>query len=243
MTPKSQNWHNFCHYQSGDWHGIWTKYSPEQEIIDRFKCIRSLHANEDESEIQHQNHYTYSDGKTETKFFGPYLQPNTRGLFLDNCFSWGSTSVEANEVFFFETGFRIDDRRANAGVVYDKNGKLENITTIAELDGSFSDRFFNLPHQDLTGNWQGKLKTMTTDWIISAPVSTSWQKLEDLAEDYLTFHFPDGISVSCPRQIDAEGKFFLAEDWQVNSNLSQRGIRYFHGSDFTHLTLETFLND
>ena len=84
---------------------------------------------------------------------------------------------------------------------------------------------------------------MILDWIVSEPVSTSWQKLEDLSEDYLTFHFSDGISVSCPKQIDDKRKFFLAEDWQFNSNLLQRGIRYFHGSDFTYLTLETFLKN
>ena len=84
-------------------------HSPDGEVTDSFQCIRSFHLNQEGNEINHQNHYIYADGKKETKTFGPYKKPDTRALFLDNSFSWGSILVLAESRFGFETGFRYED--------------------------------------------------------------------------------------------------------------------------------------
>jgi hypothetical protein len=81
---------------------------------------------------------------------------------------------------------------------------------------------------------------MTPDWIVSSAVPTSWNRLEDLGENYLTIRHPDGVSVSCPRQLESGKGFVLAVDWQVNNVLLQRGIRHFDTSGFTGFTLEVF---
>ena len=241
MDTQLQNWDNFCRYHAtGDWHGTWTRYSPKREVIESFQCIRSLQANEDGSEINHQNHYTYADGKSETKTFGPYKKPNTVALFLDNSFSWGSTKVESGSSFGFETGFRHEDRRASVVVVYDDSGRLQQIIIIPEHLASFAEESPHPQAFQLSGNWKGTLKMMTPDLIVSPPVATSWNRLEDLGEDYLTLHFPDGISLSCPEQIESGKKFFMAVDWRVDSALLQRGIRYYEPSGFTGFTLELF---
>lgn len=114
IDAKPQNWNNFCQYHMGDWHGNWKRYGLKGEVIDSFRCFRSLDKNINDGEINHQNYYTYADGKTELKNFGPYKEPITKALFLDNSFSWGSTTVEPNLSFGFETGFRYEDRRASA---------------------------------------------------------------------------------------------------------------------------------
>jgi len=241
MELQLQNWDNFCRYHAtGDWHGTWTKYSPQGEGIESFQGVRSLHTSQDSSEINHQNHYTYADGRSELKTFGPYKKPLTRALFLDNSFSWGSTKVESGSTFGFETGFRYENNRASAAIIYDDSGSLQHITIIPEHLASFAEEPPRPPVLELSRNWQGTLKRMTPDLIVSPPVATSWKRLEDLSEDYLTLHFPDGISASCPRQIENEKKFFMALDWLVNPTLLQRGIRHYDQSGFTSLTLEVF---
>lgn len=241
MELQLQNWENFCRYQAtGDWHGTWTRYSPQGEGLESFQCIRSLQTSKDGSEINHQNQYTYADGKNETKTFGPYKKPNTRALFLDNSFSWGSTQVKSGSTFGFETGFRYEDKRATLGVMYNDSCNLQQITAISEQLGSFAKEPPRPPTNALTGNWQGTRKTMTPDFSVSPPEVTSWQRLDDLGEDYLTLHFPDGISLSCPRQVETGTHFFMAVDWLINPALSLRGIRHYAESGFTKFTLEEF---
>lgn len=241
MELQLQNWENFCRYQAtGDWYGTWTRYSSEGEVIESLQCIRSLQANVDGSEINHQNHYTYADGKSETKTFGPYKKPHTRALFLDNSFSWGSTQVEAGSTFGFETGFRYEDKRATVGVMYNDSGHLQQITAISEHLASFAKEPPHPPTHKFTGNWQGTRKTMTPDLIVSPPETTSWQRLEDFGKDYLTLRFLDGISLSCPRQLETGTDFFMAVDWLINAALLLRGIRHYGESGFTKFTLEEF---
>lgn len=242
MDIQQELWDNFCRYHAiGDWHGTWTRYSPDREVIESFQAIRSFRVSEDRSEINHQNHYTYADGKTEVKTFGPYKKPLT-ALFLDNSFSSGSKKVESGSKFGFETGFSYEDRRATAVVIYDENGTVERITTIPEQLASLADAFdCPCPSEDERGNWQGTLKTITSDLQVSPAVVTAWKPL-DLGKDndYLTLHFPDGISVSVPRNIENGKEFSLAVNWQVNPALMQRGIRHFGTSGFSKFTLEKF---
>lgn len=244
MDIQLQNWHNFCRYHAtGDWYGIWTKYSSQAEIIDSFQCVRSLIASDDSSEIYHQNHYTYADGKKESKTFGPYKKPIARALFLDNSFSWGSSQVESGANFGFETGFRYEDRRASVVIMYNISGNLDYIIVIPEHLATFSEEALRPPAKELTNNWQGTQKKMTPDLIVSPPVATAWKRLEDLGDNYLTLNFSDGISISCPRQVESGKKFLIAVDWLINSALLQRGIRDYDAYGFTSFNLELFSSD
>lgn len=239
MNPELQNWENFCKYQaSGDWYGTWKKYSPQGEVTDFFWCIRSMKVNDDGSEIHHQNHYTYADGKTETKNFGVYQKPKTRALFLDNSFSWGSITVTVGEMFGFETGFRYEDRRASVAAIYDSKGELEHITVIPEHLGIFSETSFSTSEIQINENWRGTLKTMTPNFVVSYPVTTNLKKLEELGTDYLVFNFGEGISISLPPKIESGKEFLIAVDWLVNPNTLQRGIRNYNTPGFTSFTLE-----
>lgn len=240
MNAQIQNWDNFCRHHAGDWYGIWNRYSSEGEVIESFKCVRSFHASVDGSEVNHQNYYVYADGETETQTFGPYKKPTTRALFLDNSFSWGSTTVDLGSPFGFETGFRYEDRRASAAVVYDNSGKLQHIVIIPEHVASFAEKPPNPQAFELNCSWLGTLIRMTPDWIVSPTVATSWTQLEDLGEDYLTIHYPDGVSVSCPRQLESGKEFFLVVDWLVNPTFLYRGIRHFDTFGFTSFTLQSF---
>ena len=241
MEPQLQNWENFCRYQAtGDWHGTGYKYSPQGKLIDSFRSIRSLHTSEDGSEIYHQNHYTYADGKTVSKTFEPYLKPITKALFLEHSFTWGSTKIEPGSKFGFETGFRYQNRRMSAGIFYDEGGNLENIAVSSEHLGSFTEEPPRPPIDELSGYWQGTIKKITLDWIVSPPLATSWKRLEDVGQDYLTLHLADAVSVSGPHKLENGKEFSMVVDWLVNPTLLQRGIRHFDKSSFTNFTLEIF---
>ena len=242
MEPQLQNWENFCQYHAiGDWYGTWKKYSPTGEVIDAFQCVRSFHVSDDGNEIHHQNYYTYADGKRESKNFGSYKKPLTRALFLDNSFSWGSTTVESGSNFGFETGFRYKDRRASVVVMYDDSGTFEYLIVIPEQLANFAEQSSSSLVNEFNENCQGIRKIITPNWIVSSPVTPRWKGLEDLDKDNLILHFTDGISISIPPHIKNRNEFCLVVDWLINSTLLQRGIRnYNNESVFTGFTLETF---
>lgn len=241
LDAQLKNWDNFCRYHAlGDWHGIWTRYSPTGEVIESLQCIRSLRASADSSEVEHQNHYIYPDGTSETKTFGPYQKPATRSLFLGNSFSWGSTKLESGFPFGFETGFTNESRRVSIGVLYDRTAKLEKITIIAEHLGSFATETISLGNSEKM-NWQGICHAIAPNLEALLETSAAWREIEDLEEGYLTINQQqDGISVSCPRQIESRENFVLVVDWQVNSTLLHRGIRHFKSFEFTQFSLENF---
>ncbi len=233
-----KNWDNFCRYHANnDWYGIWTEYTSDRQIVDSFQCIRSFHLNEDESEINHQNHYTYADGTQETKTFGPYKKPITKSLFLDNSFSWGSIKVESNSNFGFETGFRYEDRRISVVVMYDESGSLQKIIVIREHLATFP-LLMTQPTKELS-RWQKISKTMTPDWIVSSPVVTFENPTEHLSPNYYNLNLFTDISITCPQKIEGGKEFFAAVDWLIEPNLLQRGIRQYNESGFTRFTLET----
>jgi hypothetical protein len=241
MTAQLQNWDNFCkHHVNCDWHGIWHRYSPNGEIIESFTGIRSFHTTEDGNEVTHQNQYQYQDGKTEIKTFGPYKKPTIRALFLDNSFSTGSVKVETDSIFGFETGFRYENRRAEAIAIYNKSGYLEKITFIEEQLGTLPEATTNLPPQTVSNNGQGISKTITPDLLVSSPIVKEWQKLETLTNDSQIIHLSATVSISCPQKIVDNQEFFYIIDWLVQPNILLRGIRQYDHANFTNFTLETF---
>lgn len=143
-------------------------------------------------------------------------------------------------MFGFETGFRYEDKRATVGVMYNNSGNLQQITAISEHLASFAKEPPRFPTYEFTGNWQGTRKTMTPDLSVSHPEASSWQRLEDLGEDYLTLQVPNGILVSCPKRVETGQGFFMAVDWLIHSALLLRGIRHYAESGFTKFTLEEF---
>lgn len=239
-TWQINNWKRFAENHHGDWYGTWFRYSPSAEVDEVFRCIRSFHLSEDMQVINHQNHYIYSDGREETKHFGPYPQPNVRSLFLDNSFSWGSNEVKAGEKFFFETGFRYQTKRTSLGTVYSDDGNLEKTVAIAENLDDFAEISNFSPPEAISRQWKGTLTKMTPDFKVSSVTKSTWKPLSDLNNNYLTLHLTNGISLHCPPQIMPNKEFVLAMDWLINPNLLHRGIRHFDRNGFTAFTLEVF---
>ncbi|MDZ7956889.1 MAG: DUF3598 family protein [Aulosira sp. DedQUE10] len=241
MEPQLQNWERFCRYTANsDWHGIWTRYAADGQITETLQAIRSFKIAEDGSEIQHQNHYTYADGKQETKTFGPYKKPIIRALVLDNSLCASSPKIALGSIFGCEIGFKHEDRRIEVIAIYSDRGSLQRMTIIREQLKTVAEIATSSPIKELSIDWQGTSKTITSDWVLSAPVAKSWQPITDLADNYQQLHFADGITIYCPSKITSKKDFFYAVDWPVNSNLLQRGICKYHDSAFTSFTLAIF---
>ena len=236
-NAQLQNWENFCNHV-GDWHGTWNIYNLEGELIRYHQCIRSFHLSDDGSEMNHQNYSTYSDGTSKLETYGPHKKPHIKALHFHDSFSWGSQEVKTGSVFFFETGFKHQDRRRSAVARYNENGTLD-ILIISEHLGSKVDEPPIPPANQFSG-WQGIGIKMTPDCIVLSPAPSSWVQLENLNQNYLSLHLKDGLSISIPQDIKSETKFFLAVEWLVNPNLLFRGIRHFDVSGFTSFTLEKF---
>lgn len=245
-----QNWDNFCRYHLGSWHGIWTKYSPEGQEIDSFRCVRSFHLSEDGSQIAHQNDYTYPDGKTELKTIGPYIKPVVglsfgkqyfSILFLDNCFSWGKTAIAADapSACGFETGFRHGNSRISLVVVYEQSGELQHITAICEQLDSFLDALPAPGAIQPNGDWRGTVKQMTPDLATSSAEEIEWQPLENLGGNNRIFHLPGG-SISCPAKIEGNSVMDLIVEWQAAPNKLFRGIRHFDNFEFSRFVLQVY---
>jgi hypothetical protein len=80
MSDREQNWTNlFGEYTSNEiaWHGIWTVYSPEKEIIksdalrqgSRQRATRSFSVNEDKTIVTHINRHFHPDGSHDEKIW------------------------------------------------------------------------------------------------------------------------------------------------------------------------------
>lgn len=251
MDANLQNWNNFRqHHAIGDWHGIWTRHFLEGKASQSFKGIRSFSVSADGNEIKHQNHFIYADGKTESKVVGLYPKPHTTlsllgksfpVLFLDNSYSWGATELGADSPFGFEIGFRYEDRRASAAVLYNRASEVNQVTIVSEHLGNLVEESATSSVSELSKiNWVGRSKSILPDLTTTSPVSTEFYQLENLGEKYFTLYFNDGISISCPQKLEREKEFSLAVDWLIHPGLLQRGIRYFNSSGFTCFTLAVF---
>ncbi|NET33688.1 MAG: DUF3598 family protein [Cyanothece sp. SIO1E1] len=241
MEPQLQNWHSFCQYHIGDWHGTWTRYAPTGEAQESFQCIRSFRLSEDGNQVHHQNHYTYADGTQTSKTFEIKTKPITQALFLDNSFSWGSQAIQSGCQFFIETGFSHENRRISVVAVYDPQHNLERIVAISEHLGSFVETDPGGPRIN-QGNdrWQGTLRAIKPNWVVSSLSPIPFKALQTMNESYLTLHLRDGISTSLPPQLAAHTSTGLIVDWLIEPTLLNRGIRYYDATSFTEFTLTQF---
>lgn len=216
MDLKEQNWKNFTTNHLRDWHGIWTRYSPEGEVTESFQSLRSFRSHPEETEITHTNYSVYADGRRleqsweynqlSNSLSDGVFHPQTesmRGIFFESGHAaWVSTKLKTGSYFGVELFFKYEELRHSVGIVYDESGSLFRIANIREDATGFPSQYWSnelnqLSLRDLSGHWQGTAVTMTPDLKISAPVAThlhwGWK-------EHKTFFLPDGVSISCPKK-------------------------------------------
>ena len=255
---QEQNWQNFCTNHLQDWHGTWTKYSSQGEVIESFPSLRSLNTNEDRTISYQKNRYTYPDGKIEEKKWESAKESSKRkdGLihpkhpwmrslyFEQGAAIWVTKQVQAGMIFHkSELFFRHENLRLSVGTVYDEEGNLQMFWNFREDSRGFPSKYWSsainlLPGRNLTGNWQGRTVTIASNLEFSLPIPTD---LQWPYKENKTFFLPDGISLSCPDRILIGNPFTIIANWLVTSSqLQQLIVKYDNKGGFSKATLELF---
>lgn len=255
MDVKNQNWKNFTDQHLYDWHGIWTRYSPEGEVKESFRSLRHFEGNAEKTEIYQLNQYIFAEddvkeqrwnyNQSEHSLSDGMFHPQARlmrGYFLPSGHSaWLTTQLQVGGYLAMELFFKYQHLRHSVGIIYDDQGNLFRTANIREDSTGYPSSYWSteleqLSQRDLKGNWQGTSMIITPDLTISKPVSTqlSWGW-----ERHKTFFLPDGVSISCPAQVTIGTPFSCAVNWLINDpEIHQLIANYDTAGSFTNLTLE-----
>lgn len=255
MDLKTQNWKNFTDQHWHDWHGIWTRYTPQGEVQESFRSLRQFSGNSEGTKVHHTNQYIYTEDRVKEESWDYNQQDNAlsdglfhpqaesmRGYFFPSGHSaWLTTQLKAGSYFAMELFFRYQNLRHSAGMVYDGEGKLCRTANIREDYTGFPSQYWStdleqLAERSLQGNWQGTSVTITADLKISNPVPKAldwdWQ-------GYQTFFLPDGVSISCLDKVSIDNPLKFAVNWLVKpTELHQLTVNYDQSGFFDSLNLD-----
>lgn len=258
MNYQEQNWTNLF----GDittegiaWHGIWTSYSPDKNVIKSFRGVRNFVANEDRSLITHTNTYTYQDGSTSEISWKiekqtcnqpdglihpamPFMKTLSFGKGIN---AFISKILEPGKKFGAELFFQHEEWRTSVAGIYAESGDLERITLICERLGSFPDRLSDSELPNLSGNWIGKKEYMTPDLKISPAEAEQQVILEPNKDKNQTFFLSDGVVFNLPNHVETGEEIEIIGGKLVTENEYQRlTVKYDRSGNFALVISETF---
>ncbi len=132
MDLKEKNWQNFTANHLRDWHGIWTRYSPQGDVMDSFQSLRSFRSNLEQTEIYQTNRYKYADDRIEEKNWQSNKQdkvfpdgivhpafPSMRSLYFEQgAATWTAKQLEPDSNFGIELFFRYEELRHSVAIIY-----------------------------------------------------------------------------------------------------------------------------
>ncbi len=242
--------------EANPWHGIWTVYSPDQEIIRSSQGIRILQANEDKTAITHTNKFPLPDGSIQEKqwqmnkeacnqpdgLFHP-ADSSKRGIALAGYGSsaWVAKTLEIGSTFSVELFLKHDDCNTSIGSIYDQNGSLEKILHLREHLGSFPDIPAPAAIKELPGNWVGTKESITPDLKISEIEKITNLVLDTTLGKNQTFFLPDGVVVNIPEKLNVGEEFQIVAGKLVTENEYKRlPAKYNNSGAFALLISEVF---
>ena len=257
MELKEQNWKNFTANHLHDWHGVWTRYSPQSEVQESFQSLRSFQSDPQQLEIAHTNRYIYADGTVKEQSWQYNLETNglpdgvshpgiqsMRGLFFESGHAAAVTmQLQVDSLFAVELFFKSNELRHSVAIVYDKEGALFRTANIREDSRGFPSQFWSkeieqVSQREFSEDWQGNSVTIAPDLKVSqpSPIKFYWNY-----QGHQTFFLPDEVSISCPEKISIGNPFTLVANWLITpSQLHQLKARYDESGAFAGLTLEQF---
>ncbi len=257
MNAQEQNWKNLFgdHTLEGiAWHGIWTVYSPEKEIVKTFQGVRSFRANEEQTAIIHTNIYTYPDGNTAEQTWQlekqtcnqpdgvihPAILSMRTLSFGQGATAWICKTLEIGKKFGVELFFRYKDWRTSVASIYGESGDLEKITLIREHLGSFPSTA-EPEIENLLGKWLGTKEDMTPDLKVSSAEETQALVLDPTEGKNETFLLPDGVVANSPKRITLGEEFEIVAGKLVSNDEYKRlTAKYDQSGTFTRLISEVF---
>lgn len=175
----------------GSWHGSFTRFSPQGELVGETPTIVSLEGyNENRSIRQVVRRLTTPPEDTVLE----YSTLSRSALFLETgAFSQGSMQFGPFSEFGAELGMieveannQPGDRRLRLVQLFNKNSQLHQITLIREhREGTTATESPPLTVDDLIGQWQGEAVTVYPDWREPTTCATSL-RLQREGRDRLT---------------------------------------------------------
>ena len=258
MKAQEQNWTNLFGDRTPEgiaWHGTWTVYSPNQEVIKSFQGVRRFWANEDKTVITHTNNYTYPDGSTQEKTWQlekqtcnqsdgvthPAILSMRTLSFGQGANAWLSKRLESGKNFGVELFFRYQDWRTSVASIYADSGELDRITLIREHRGSFPNQPPGSEVKNISGKWIGKKEYMTPDLKVSPIEEPQYLVLYPTGGKNETFFLPDGVVVNIPKRLKLGEEFEMIAGKFVSDNEYKRlNAKYDESGEFTLLISEVF---
>jgi hypothetical protein len=259
MHNQEQNWQNLfgdIPAEGISWHGTWTRYSPDQEVLTSFQGVRNFVPNQDRTVITHTNNLTYADGRTEEKQWQldkvscnhpdgmthPAFSSGAKAL----SFGEGATvsmrkTLEIGQYGGAELFFRHENCRTSVVIMYGEKGDLSGTIQIREYNGSFPEQAPAEKLETISGKWKGTKQSMSPDLSISGLEEVSGLELDPTQGTNDTFFLPDGIVVNCPKQLQVGEAFELVAGKLVADNLYKRlTVKYDDSGHFMLFVSEVF---
>ena len=239
-----------------DWPGLWAQYTPQGEVMQSFQSLRSFRiGNSEQTLVKQTNRYTYSDGNIQEKSFEFSLEPTgfritpSTGKFV----GMNVAFFESGHGVFFpvhlnpahtlvEIFFRHEEKDIRHSTIFEyKERKLVIVSSIREDSSGYPSKHWStevkpVSERSFTGNWEGTSVTLFPDLTISEPVQT---QLQWGWEGHQVYYLPDGITISCPREIIEKSAIGLVANWVVtDTKMYQMTVKYDSNGSYMSQTLD-----
>jgi hypothetical protein len=149
----------------GEWQGSFTRFSPQGEQLEDTPSVVSLEGLNENQTIR-QIVRRFPPGQPVDEKVLEYSSLNRSTLFLENgAFSQGSIQWGPFSEFGAELGLIEGNRRVRLVQLFDREGKLSQLTLIREkLAGTYTLKGSALTLEQLLGEWEGEAVTIYPDW-------------------------------------------------------------------------------
>jgi hypothetical protein len=149
----------------GEWQGSFTRFSPQGEQLEDTPSVVSLEGLNENQTIR-QIVRRFPPGQPVDEKVLEYSSLNRSTLFLENgAFSQGSIQWGPFSEFGAELGLIEGNRRVRLVQLFDREGKLSQLTLIREkLAGTDTPEGSALTLEQLLGEWEGEAVTIYPDW-------------------------------------------------------------------------------
>ncbi len=149
----------------GEWQGSFTRFSPQGEQLEDTPSVVSLEGLNENQTIR-QIVRRFPPGQPVDEKVLKYSSLNRSTLFLENgAFSQGSIQWGPFSEFGAELGLIEGNRRVRLVQLFDREGKLSQLTLIREkLAGTDTPEGSALTLEQLLGEWEGEAVTIYPDW-------------------------------------------------------------------------------
>ena len=185
----SEQWNYFLK-NLGEWHGSFTRFSPQGEETSDTPTIVTLEGLNDDRNVHQVVRYLPPDEPSRDVVVD-YDSLNRsivffkNGAFCQGSMQWGPYSTFGAEFGIIDNEYGDGSRRLRMVELYNSSSQLERVVLIREkLPNSSVPERPTLTVDRLLGEWQGEAVTMYADLSSSSKFSTRL-KIEQLDENHL----------------------------------------------------------